>query len=780
MASKHNVITQVEGMHCASCAANIQRTLRKTDGVEEANVNYASEKAHIVYNEDKVSAEQLQEKIAGLGYTLHMPQMQQNTDAHEDHTIDHGSTMENDHGATAKIEQVKAHEQLIQWSLPLTALMFILMLWEIAGRYIAALPLLPLPMNWMNVFFFAVATVFMINLGGTYVRGIGSFLRTRVANMDTLVGLGTATAYIYSAVVMFLPTVARALGLPDYLYFDVTIVVLGFITLGKYFELRSKYQTGEALRKLASLQAKTAYVQRGKEFVEVSVSELVLGDVIQIKPGAKVATDAEVIEGSSAVDESMVTGESMPVEKHPGDNIIGGTLNADGVLLAKVTRVGSATVLSQIMQLVEEAQGSKAPVEKLVDQVAAVFVPVVMLIAFVSLFGWLFAGVFGLSLPLLGTLSLTEAIQLGITSFVGVLIIACPCALGLATPTAVVVGIGRAAQHGILIKHAEALELLRNITAVVVDKTGTLTVGKPTVTDFLVHEKNSSDTELLRIAASLEQYSEHPIAHAITKAGRERKLELEDAQNFSIIRGQGITGQLGKEEYFVGNEKLVKEHGHALDTALIEQHTQQGKTPLFIFTHKKLLGSIIVADVVKPNAKAAVSALQRRGITVYMATGDNPRTAKYIGDQVGVSEITAAAMPADKVELIQRLHAQGDRVAMIGDGVNDAPALAAADVGIAMSTGTDIAISAAQVILLKGDITKVSQTVRLSRKTVAVIKQNLFWAFIYNVIGIPLAAGVLYPFFGVLLNPAFAGMAMAMSSVSVVLNSLRLTRVRLQ
>lgn len=762
MAAKHKVITQVVGMHCASCAANIQRTLRKTEGVEEADVNYASEKAHIVYDEDKVSAEQLQEKVAGLGYTLHMPQ------------VDHGD------GATAKIEQVKAHKQLIQWSLPLTMFTFILMLWEIAGRYIDALPLLPLPMDWMNLFFFAVATTFMISLGGTYVRAVGSFLRTRVANMDTLVGLGTATAYIYSVVVMLLPSVAYALNLPRYLYFDVTIVVLGFVTLGKYLELRSKYQTGEALRKLASLQAKTAFVQRGKEFVEVPIDALALGDIIQIKPAGRVATDAEVVEGSSAVDESMVTGESMPVEKHPGDNIIGGTLNADGVLLAKVTRVGSDTVLSQIMQLVEEAQGSKAPVEKLVDQVAAVFVPVVMVIAFVSLFGWLFAGASGISLPLLGTLSLTEAIQLGITSFVGVLIIACPCALGLATPTAVVVGVGRAAQHGILIKHAEALELLRNINAVVVDKTGTLTVGKPTVTDIVVHEKNSNDSELLRIAAALEQHSEHPIVHAITKAAQERKLKIQNVHDFSIIRGQGITGQLGKEEYFVGNEKLVKEHGHTLDTALIEEHTQQGKTPLFIFTHKKLLGTIMVADVVKPNAKAAVSALQRRGITVYMATGDDPRTAKYIGDQVGVSEITAAAMPADKVELIQRLRAQGDRVAMVGDGVNDAPALAAADVGIAMSTGTDIAISAAQVILLKGDITKVSQTVRLSKKTVAIIKQNLFWAFVYNVIGIPLAAGVFYPFFGVLLNPAFAGMAMAMSSVSVVLNSLRLTRVRLQ
>lgn len=770
------VTVPIIGMHCASCAATIQRILRKVTGVSQADVNFATEKAHLTFNENNTSLEELSQKIKPFGYALDH-QTQESHHFMPDGTVMSGSKHqghgEHDHSAPANKDQVKQAQREMAWTFPVTLIVFTIMVWELSGRFARFIPQFPLPMMLVNSVFFLVASLMMVTLGKKYLRSVLSFFQTRHASMDTLIGIGTTTAYVYSLIVFLFTDLVAGLGLPEFLYFDVTIVVLGFITFGKYLETRSKYQTGEALRKLMELQVKTALVKKGADFVETAISEVRVGDLILIKPGAKVPTDSLVFEGQSAVDESMVTGESLPTEKKPGDSLIGGTVNSDGVLTARVTQVGEKTVLAQIVHLVEEAQGSKSPVEKLVDQVASVFVPAVIIVAFLSLFLWLIAGAAGVF-----GLTFSQGIQIGLTSFVGVLIIACPCALGLATPTAIVVGVGRAAQLGILVKNAEALEQLRTVTAVVVDKTGTLTVGKPEVTDIVPLTQKIRPKELLQLAASLEHASEHPIADAVVRAAKTQSLPLEKVEDFSILRGQGLKGKIDFELYYIGNAQLAVQHKHDLISAHVEQYTKEGKTPLFVFTKKSLLGMILVADVIKSESPRAVAELRKRGITVIMATGDDQNTAEFIAKQVGITEVVAQAMPADKVELIKKWQAKGAKVAMVGDGINDAPALAQANIGIAMSTGTDIALSAASVVLLKGDMTKIAHTVVLSQRTVSIIRQNLFWAFVYNVIGIPLAAGVFFPFWGILLNPAFAGAAMALSSVSVVLNSLRLRGAR--
>jgi Cu2+-exporting ATPase/Cu+-exporting ATPase len=547
-------------------------------------------------------------------------------------------------------------------------------------------------------------------------------------------------------------------------------VVITFIALGKYLEAKSKIKTGDAIEKLLNLQAKTALVMLDGKEVEIAVEEVKHGDLIIVKPGAKIPVDGIITEGGSFVDESMVTGEPMPAKKKVGDNVVSGTINTSGSFTFKATKVGSETLLAQIIKMVEEAQGSRAPIQALADKISAVFVPIVLVISFLTLGAWLIVGS--------QYLGFSQALSFGLVSFVGILVIACPCALGLATPTAIIVGVGKGAKEGILIKDAATLEKLHKVDTVIVDKTGTLTLGKPTLVDTQ-NLSNLKDNELISILASLEKKSEHPIAGAIVNYAQGKNISIENVSNFEGIQGKGLRGAINNVEYYVGNSKLIKDLGLAFDVSKIEQFTAQGKTPVILATKEKVLGFVMVADEIKQESKQAVSDLHKLGIKVVMLTGDDEKAAKYMASLVGIDEVVAHVLPQDKLAKIKELQSQGRIVAMAGDGVNDAPALAQADVGIAMGTGTDVAIESAGITLLGGDISKLVKAIKLSKLTMRGIKQNLFWAFIYNIVGIPLATGVFYPIFGWLLSPVFAGFAMAMSSVSVVSNSLRIKAMKL-
>ncbi len=770
-----SVTLPVTGIHCASCASVIQRTLTKLPGVESCTVNFATEKAKLEYDPHQVEVKTMNEKLKPLGYELQGQHQMADGTVMSDHEMsghDH-----HDHAAPPSVQQLDSERKAVQFVLPITMVVFGLMMWEITGQFIPGIPELPIPMELYRGILFGLATTVLLTVGQPFMKAVVQFAKTGHASMDTLIGIGTLTAYIYSTFVLLFSSLATQMGLPEALYFDVTIVVIGFIKLGKYLEVRSKHKTGEALEKLLHLQAKTALVRRDGQEHEVPVSEVVVGDVVIVKPGTKIPVDGEVVEGASAVDESMVTGESLPIDKAVGDKVVGATVNTDGVLIIKATKVGSDTLLAQIVQMVEAAQGSKAPIEKLADQISAIFVPVVLVIAVLALVLWL--GVGSQFMPF------SQALTLGLTAFVGILVIACPCALGLATPTAMIVGVGRGATAGILVKDAESLEKLHKVNAIVMDKTGTLTHGQPTVTDVLP-SKGTTEEEVLAWLASLEQFSEHPLAQAIVKKAQTSKVALTEVKSFTNVPGKGVKGEINQTTYLAGNLKLLADQKIEFDRQELETFTHQGKTPIFLLKElgaeknkTLLMGIVYVADTLKPSAVTAVKELHDLGIELIMLTGDNQQTAEFIAHQVGIDQVVAEVLPHQKAETITALKQQGKVVAMVGDGVNDAPALALADVGIAMSTGTDVAISTANLTLLHGDISKLTRAIKLSKSTMAVVKQNLFWAFFYNIIGIPLAAGLLYPFTGALLNPVFAGLAMAFSSVSVVANSLRLKASRL-
>ena len=740
----------VKGMHCASCASIITKKLSALPHINSVSVNYANEKAKIDYDEEKVTLATMNKKINELGYSLVLDEKVMNS------SHNHTETKE---------EATDELKNKTEFSIPITISVFVLMMWDILARTTSWMLNLPIPMSLFNTISMVLATVMLFWVGKPYLLGVVRFMKYRVANMDTLIGIGTLVAYSYSMIVTLIPSMGTLLRVSEYTYFDVTIVVIGFITLGKYLEARSKKKTGDAIEKLLSLQAKTALVIRNGKEIEIKIEEVVLGDSMVIKPGSKIPVDGIIAEGSSYVDESMITGEPIPVEKKMGDEVIGGTVNTTGSCIIKAKKVGKETLLSQIIKMVEDAQGSKAPIEALADKVSSIFVPVVLVIAFGSLLAWISIG------PLF--IGSSHALSLGILSLVSVLVIACPCALGLATPTAIIVGVGKGARNGILIKDAASLEHLHKVNTVVADKTGTITVGKPTVVD-IQNESKIREEELVSIVASLENKSEHPIAHAIVQYAKNKNITLKKPSDFSIIQGKGLKGIVEGVEYFVGSTTLIKELGITFDQKRIKKFTMQGKTPVLVSTKDTFLGFMMVADEIKPESKQAVADLHKLGIEVVMLTGDDEMTAKYIASLVGIDDVVAQVLPQDKLAKIKDLQSHGKIVAMAGDGVNDAPALAAADVGIAMGTGTDVAIESAGITLLGGDISKLVKAIKLSKMTMRGIKQNLFWAFIYNIVGIPLAAGALYPFFGWLLNPVFAGFAMAMSSVSVVSNSLRI------
>ncbi len=757
---------KISGMHCASCANIIEKTFKKTKGVTSAEVNYGTETAKVEFNEHETSAHELSKKIEPLGYSLVVPsarEMGMSEDEHAAH-LGLGQTKEQ------KLLELATMKRKVYSVIPLAIASVLIMGWEIMAK-LTNFP--EMPIVWEEFFhhllpLFALFTLVVV--GKPYLQGVYRFVRYGKANMDTLIGIGTGVAFLYSFIVSaFEETLAPFIDVKAS-YYDVTIIVITFIALGKYLETKSKLKTGDAIEKLLNLQAKTALVIREGKEIEISVDAVAVGEVIIVKPAGKIPVDGVVESGSSYIDESMITGEPMPVSKKAGDSVVAGTINTSGSFTFKATKVGKETMLAHIVKMVEDAQGTKAPIQALADKISAVFVPIVLVIAAGALATWLIVGT--------RYLGFSEALSFGLVSFVGVLVIACPCALGLATPTAIIVGVGKGAKNGILIKDAATLEKLHAVTTVVVDKTGTITKGKPELVS-IENVSKQTDEELVSILASLEKKSEHPIAHAIVSYADEKKISLHTVEHFEAIKGKGIKGKINHTEYYAGNTALIKDLKLSFNTASLEKETHEGKTPIILATKTTVLAVVSVADAIKPEASEAVQKLHKLGIKIVMLTGDNKNTANFIAKQIGIDEVVAEVLPEDKLKKVKELQSKGEIVAMAGDGVNDAPALAAADVGIAMATGTDVAIESAGITLLHGDISKLVQAIRLSKLTMRGIRQNLFWAFIYNIVGIPLAAGAFYPLFGWLLSPIFAGFAMAFSSVSVVGNSLRLKAKKL-
>ena len=747
----------VKGMHCASCAAVIEKTFKKQPGVASVEVNYGTETAKVAFDAALTTPEALSQSIERYGYQLVLEP------ARPEQRGTGPAPVAND-----KHAEIAALRTNTMSALPLAALSAFIMGWELLGEYGAVAAM---PHGWMEFFHHLLpilATYTLVIIGRPYLAAVARFARHGAASMDTLVGIGATAAFVFSfflsAFEASVPFLAEH-GL-THTYYDVTIVVIAFLSLGKYLEARAKVRTGDAIEKLLGLQAKTALIARGGIEMEIPVEAVVRGDLVVVKPGTLIPADGTVTDGESFVDESMVTGEPMPVRKSAGDAVVGGTLNTDGTLTFAATAIGRDSVLAHIVTLVRDAQGSKAPIQALADRVSAVFVPSVLGIAVLTLVGWAV-----LATPALG---LAEAVAFGLVCFVGVLVIACPCALGLATPTAIMVGVGKGAREGILIKDAATLERLSHATTIVLDKTGTLTRGKPELVRF-VNLSDRTDNDLLAILAGLEQRSEHPLAHAVLAHAQGRGVAPSSVSAFSAIKGMGVTGVVAGQEYTAGNERLARERGLVVP-ALPDDVPA---TPVLLADAKQVLAVALIADAVREGAKEAVAALHRQGMHVVMLTGDDERVARHVAQQVGVDAVHARLLPQDKRDRIAALQQGGAIVAMVGDGINDAPALAQADVGIAMATGTDVAIESAGITLLRGDIAKLAKAVKLARLTMRGIRQNLFWAFLFNIIGIPLAAGVFYPVLGWLLSPAFAGVAMAFSSVTVVSNSLRLRAVRL-
>lgn len=756
---------RIKGMHCASCAVTIQQALKKTSGVSSVEVNYGTETAKISYDGPEINPRELSQVIQPFGYSLEADgaEVSDGASAHAAH-FDIGQ------GKKEKIVELAEMKTRAMTALAIAAFSIFVMGWEMFAKFDIIAPAPHALMEFFHHLLLPLATYVLFVVGKPYLLGMYRFFRYGRANMDTLIGIGTSVAYVYSFLVSALAEPLRQFVNVEYTYYDVTIVVIAFVALGKYLEARSKLKTGSAIEKLLNLQAKTALVIRGNTEQEIPAAEVLRGDLVVVKPGARIPVDGEITDGASFLDESMISGEPMPVEKKIGDNVAAGTINTTGAFTFKATKVGSETLLAHIIKMVQEAQASRAPIQALADRIAAIFVPGVLVFAVVTLAVWLLVG------P--GFLGFSQALSLGLMAFVGVLIIACPCAIGLATPTAIIVGVGKGAQNGILVKDAATLEKLHKVDTIVFDKTGTITKGRPELASIR-NFSSKSDVEIVAILAGLESKSEHPIAHAVLEYAKSENIALKPVSEFEIIKGKGLKGKIDGLEYFVGNARLISELNIPFDASSFQGDTLAGKTPLILATKTEALAAALVADKVKPEAAGAIAALHRLGIKTVMLTGDDVNTALAIAKEVGIDEVRAELLPEEKLKAIQDLQSAGRVVAMAGDGVNDAPAIAKADVGIAMATGTDAAIETAGITLLAGDISKIVQAIRLSRFTMSGIKQNLFWASVYNLVGIPVAAGVLFPFFGFLLSPMIAGAAMAGSSVSVVANSLRLQAIKL-
>jgi Cu+-exporting ATPase len=718
----------ITGMTCANCVHNVERALRKVEGVLRADVNLATEKASVEYVPSLVDLQTLKRAVEGAGYGVILVE---------------GAETAEDVEAKAREEEIRHQRFLLIVGLIFTIPTFILSM----GVDLGLLPEFAL----RKYVLLALATPVQFYVGWQFYRGTWKSLKLLTAGMDTLIALGSSAAYFYSLAATFL--------IGGHVYYETAAMIITLIALGKYLEARAKGRTSEALKRLMGLRARTARVVRDGQELDVPVEEVVVGDVIVVRPGEKIPLDGSVVEGRSSVDESMITGESLPVAKEVGDEVFGATINKSGSFRFQATKVGKDTVLAQIIRLVEQAQGSKAPVQRLADRVASVFVPAVISAAVLTFLGWFFVGGVGLERALI--------------NMVAVLVIACPCALGLATPTAVMVGTGKGAERGILIKSGESLERAGSLDTVVLDKTGTITRGEPQVTDVVAYGALSED-EVLRLAASAERGSEHPLGEAIVNAASAAGLKLEEAQDFEAVAGQGIQVRLNGKQVLLGNLRFLGQSGIGLDRVQedVDRLQSEGKTAVALASDNEVAGVIAVADTVKEGSQEAVARLQQMGLDVVMISGDNERTARAIADQVGIHAVLAEVLPEDKAAQVAKLQQEGHAVAMVGDGINDAPALAQADIGIAIGTGTDVAMEVGDVVLMRGDLRSVPEAIELSRKTMGTIKGNLFWAFAYNTAGIPIAAlGILVPW--------MAAAAMAFSSIFVVSNSLRLRGARL-
>ena len=738
----NEVTISIGGMSCASCAQTVEESVQELDGVLSASVNLATEKLTVRYDPQKVRVPQMKKAITDAGYEVLESQ-------------------DSDQEKEIRARELKRQKTLLIAALALAVPIMVLMLL----MQFTSLGQDQFLMDWGNLILFLVATPVQFIIGYQFYSGTYKALRNRRANMDTLIAVGTSAAYIYSVAVTFFPSSF----ITNSVYFDTSTMIIALILFGKYLEAKAKSRTSEAIRRLIDLQAKTATIIRDGVEVQVQADELDVSDVMVVRPGEKIPTDGVVIEGSSSVDESLLTGESMPVSKAEDSEVIGGTINKNGLMKVRATKVGKDTALAQIVRLVENAQASKAPIQRLADKVAGVFVPAVISIAVITFLFWFFIGygMFGVTQP---------QFIFSLTVFISVMVIACPCALGLATPTAIMVGTGKGAENGILIKSSESLENAGRTTTVVFDKTGTLTKGEPQVTDLAVYGIN--DRDMVRLAGIAEKGSEHPLAEAVVRRAKEESGELPDAEEFQNMPGMGIRAMVDGKEVLVGNRKLMAAHDVDLTkvNATVADFEARGRTAVIVAHQGEAVGVIAIADVVKDSAKEAVEALRKMKIEVYMITGDNARTAKAIGEQLGIVNVLAEVLPEDKAKEVSKLQAEGKVVMMVGDGVNDAPALAQADIGVAIGSGTDVAMETGDVVLIRDDLKDVVATIQLSRQTMKKIRQNLFWAFGYNVAGIPIAAGVLFPLTGWLLSPIIAAAAMAMSSVSVVSNAALLKR----
>lgn len=734
------VSLSLHGMTCASCAARIERTLKRQPGVVSAQVNFATEKANVEYEHGQVDVAALQQAVEAAGYGA-TPELPGQPQAEEQ--------------AARAAELTQERRKLVVGGI-LTGLVFI-------GNMVEMIPGMP-QLKAQNLVLFVLSLPMVLWVGRRFYVGAWKSLRHNTTNMDTLVALGTGAAFLYSSAATFFPWVFSSHGLRPHAFFDAVVVIIELILLGQYFERLAKGQTSEAIHALLGLQARTARVVRGDEELDVPVDAVVVGDRLRVRPGEKIPVDGRIVDGHSTVDQSMLTGESLPVTKRVGDEVIGATLNKTGSFVMEARKVGRDTTLAHIVRLVAEAQGSKAPIQRLADVFVSYFVPVVVAIAVLTFGVWFFFG------P-------APSLTLAVVNAVAVLIIACPCAMGLATPTSIMVGTGEGARNGVLFKSAESLEAARQATVVVFDKTGTLTKGAAVVTDVLPSPGFGAE-DVIRWAAAVERQSEHPLGESIVRDAKDRGLTLPEARGFEAVAGHGVRAEVEHHRVLIGNRKFLADCGVDVGLLLedLERLSAEGKSAVMVAVDGRPAGLIAIADPLKPEAAETVSALRRLGLRVVMLTGDNRRTAEAIARRVGIDRLVAEVLPQDKAAEVKAIQAEGARVIMVGDGINDAPALAQADVGIAIGTGTDVAIEASDVTLLSSDLRAVVTALALSRAVIRNIRQNLFWAFVYNIVGIPVAAGVLYPFFGVLLNPAIAGAAMAFSSVSVVLNALRLRR----
>ncbi|WP_242265412.1 heavy metal translocating P-type ATPase [Bacillus cereus group sp. BfR-BA-01422] len=727
----------VSGMTCAACANRVEKRLNKLEGVNGATVNFALESATVDFNPDEINVNEMKSAITKLGYKLEVKSDEQD-----------GST---DHRLQEIERQKKKFIISFILSFPL--------LWAMVSHF-SFTSFIYLPDMLMNPWVqLALATPVQFIIGGQFYVGAYKALRNKSANMDVLVALGTSAAYFYS-VYLSIQSIGSSEHMTD-LYFETSAVLITLIILGKLFEAKAKGRSSEAIKKLMGLQAKTATVVRDGTEMKILIEEVVAGDIVYVKPGEKIPVDGEIVEGKSAIDESMLTGESIPVDKTIGDVVIGSTMNKNGFLKVKATKVGRDTALAQIIKVVEEAQGSKAPIQRVADQISGIFVPVVVVIAIITFAVWMIfvtPGDFGGALE----------------KMIAVLVIACPCALGLATPTSIMAGSGRSAEYGILFKGGEHLEATHRLDTVILDKTGTVTNGKPVLTDVIVAD-GFNEEEILRLVGAAEKNSEHPLAEAIVEGIKEKKIDIPSSETFEAIPGFGIESVVEGKQLLIGTRRLMKKFNIDIEevSKSMEELEREGKTAMLIAINKEYAGIVAVADTVKDTSKAAIARLKKMGLDVVMITGDNTQTAQAIAGQVGIDHVIAEVLPEGKAEEVKKLQAQGKKVAMVGDGINDAPALATADIGMAIGTGTDVAMEAADITLIRGDLNSIADAIFMSKMTIRNIKQNLFWALAYNGLGIPIAAlGFLAPW--------VAGAAMAFSSVSVVLNALRLQRVKLK